>query len=94
MHTTELRYGGQEHKRFESWDRKHFHECAPGHYIVGNGTNVMRVIKPSKRCPRGAVFFIEPDCYADFFHPEELGIPAPKVPFRFAYWWKHQPKRG
>jgi hypothetical protein len=45
----------------------------------------MRVVKPSRRCPRGSVVIIgedginefgEPFNYNDYFLPEELGLPG------------------
>jgi len=79
--TETLPYGHWTQQRFESWSRKHFHSVSDTQYVVGNGSIVMKVAKPSKQHPRGMVQFIgdsglnewgEPFRYEDYFFPEEL----------------------
>jgi hypothetical protein len=76
-------YGCHQHQQWESWNAKHTHSVSEdgAHYIVGNGTYIARVVKPGKKFPRGAVWFIgddginewgDPFNYSDYFLPEEL----------------------
>ena len=78
-----MEYGHSAQRRFESWDRKHFHAVSENgsHYIVGNGAIVMRVVKPSRKNPKGRAEFIgldgknefgAPFVYSDYFLLHEL----------------------
>ena len=68
------RFGAWVHRYFESARMKHCHQVDEEghHYVVGDGAVVLRVIKPHRRSAHGGVWRIEPQCYADYFLPEEL----------------------
>jgi len=67
-------YGAWVHRYFESSRMKHIHQVDDEghHYVVGDGAVVLRVIKPHRQSRKGGVWRIEPQCYSDYFLPEEL----------------------
>jgi len=78
-----MAYGDWLHVRLESWGMRHFHAISDGgeHFIFGNGSFIVRVVKPCRRLPLGLVAIIGDDgknefggefVYADYFLPEEM----------------------
>lgn len=72
------RYGIRVRQYFESAGRLHYHEVARRHYIVGDGSTILRVLKPQRRLPEGGIWKITPNSpeeYAGYFLPEEMENP-------------------